>query len=99
MNHQTLIQQLWGRQFALLTGAKDFVAGEDRLTMRIGRNPKRVSHVRITLDPSDTYRMEFLNVRAGECRTVAEVPGVYHDQLKDVFEAHTGLFVTLSPRH
>ena len=95
---RTILNQLGGKQFTALTGAKDFVAGEDRLIFRIGRNPKRVTHVRVTLLPSDTYLMEFIRVRAGIVDTLHEASGVYFDQLQDIFEAHTGLLTTFKAR-
>jgi hypothetical protein len=55
----------------------------------------KCSHVRVTLDPSDTYTVEFLKVAKFDCKTVSEVGDVYCDQLKELVEKTTGLYLSL----
>lgn len=59
----TILQQLGGRQFIIMTGARAFVATDNGVRFRIGRNATRTNMVRITLRGDDTYNMEFLYVR------------------------------------
>lgn len=96
----TILEQLGNRTFILLTGAKDLVSRPDGLGMRIGKNAKKVTHVRITLTDRDDYRVEFMrwNARATSMAILHTAESVYCDQLKDTFEAHTGLYVTLGAR-
>lgn len=56
----TILQQLGGRQFIMMTGANNLVAIENGLRFRIGRNGTRTNVVKITLKGDDTYRMQFI---------------------------------------
>ena len=51
--------------------------------------------LRITLDPSDTYTMKFfkINPRKLTVDTVREIEDVYCDQLTEIFERETGLYL------
>jgi hypothetical protein len=55
----------------------------------------KMSHVRVTLMPSDTYKVEFINVRGTNVKTVAEADDIYCDQLKELVEQKTGLYLSL----
>lgn len=92
---QTILAQLGGNRFAAMTGAKSFCAGENTLTFKIGRNASKATAVRVTLDPDDTYMMEFLAIRNFEVTTVASFDGVYCDLLAPTFEDATGLATSL----
>jgi hypothetical protein len=90
-------RQVGPRAFAMM-GAKNLLGSEDSLQFKIGRNAKRVTHIRITLDPSDTYRVEFIRVgRAPMFKTtpVADFDGVYADSLHTLIEGNTGLYLSL----
>jgi hypothetical protein len=63
--------------------------------MKIMRNAKGVSHVRIKLTSRDLYDMEFIQVRAGKITIKSRVKGVYADQLGKMFKKNTGLNVRL----
>lgn len=95
-----IVNQLGGNTFRLLTGAKDFVTGKDRVTFKIGKNPKKITHVRITLGGNDLYTVQFMkwNGRKAEMNVVKELKSVYNDMLQDVFEENTGLYVTMKRR-
>lgn len=98
---QTILDQLGGSQFVALTGARNFVAGADLVQFSLPSGAKsRINKVRITLDPSDTYTVEFfnLNLRAGSCSLVSAHSDIYCDSLQDLFERETGLYVTLFSR-
>jgi len=92
---ETILAQLGGRRFAMMTGASSFSYGENCLTFRLKSNPKNVKGVRITLEPSDTYKMEFLGMRKYEVILKSEADFVYADMLQDVFTEHTGLYTHL----
>jgi hypothetical protein len=57
-----ILQQLGGRQFAMMTGAKQFVAIDNGVRFRIGRNATRANLVKIVLRGDDTYNMEFWHI-------------------------------------
>ena len=54
-----ILQQLGGGQFAMMTGAKEFVAIDNGVRFRIGKNHSRANVVKIILRGDDTYNMEF----------------------------------------
>lgn len=62
-------------------------------------SPVPVTHVRITLEPSDTYKVEFLRVRshgpAHATTVLADFDGVYADMLHSIIETNTGLHLSL----
>lgn len=58
----TILQQLGGRQFIMMTGAKQLVAIENGLRFRIGRNGSEANMVRIVLKDDDTYLMQFIKI-------------------------------------
>ena len=91
----TILNQLGGNKFIVMTGAKNIAFGNGEVTFKIGRNSGKCNHVRITLKSDDTYKMEFINVRKMEWKTVKEFDGVYCDQLVEIFESHTGMYTKL----
>lgn len=98
---RTIVNQL-GRKALFMLGAKDLTADGNTLRFRIGRNAKGVSHIFITLDASDTYTVEFRNIRAARKAPAgftnnlrSSVEGVYVDSLHRVIEEGTGLYTRL----
>lgn len=55
----TIYQQLGGRRFSVMTGAKNFVSSENSLRFTIGKNSSKANKICITLNADDTYTMEF----------------------------------------
>ena len=101
----TILQQLGGNRFVVMTGAKNLAPDGDRsLIFQLPRRMAKdgINVVRITLDPSDTYTMEFVKMadaRGGyRMTTVHKVSGVYANQLQDIFESRTGLATSLGTR-
>lgn len=90
----TIREQL-GRKALFMIGAKDLVGSENSLSFRIGRNEKGVTHIRIVLDPSDTYTLTFLRVRGLSVKEVSSISFVYADQLRSTIETNTGLYTSL----
>lgn len=97
---QTILAQLGGRRFIAMTGATSFSGGSNALGFRVSSRmaKNRISGVRITLDPNDTYTVTFLAQRRApsfEVYTVAEHSMIYSDQLEEIFTAETGLATRL----
>ena len=92
-----ILAQLGGRRFSAMTGARDFLGGPDALQFSIPRNASKANKVRIVLAGDDTYTVEFWSVRRHglDCRQVYGLAGVYCDQLREIFEAQTGLRTSL----
>ena len=93
---KTLLRQLGGNKFIMMTGAKQMSIGKDGLTMKIGRNSKSITHVAIDLDRGkDLYIMKFIRVRKGIPKVVKQYDSVYADNLNNIFEKETGLYTRL----
>lgn len=91
---QTISEQIGGGRFQRMTGARDFVGGENFLMFRLPRGSAKngINKVRITLDPCDTYTVEFFKVSGVNVTLIHSVDDVYCDMLEDVFTMHTGLY-------
>jgi hypothetical protein len=94
MDHQVLLQQLGGRKFTTMTGAKNFVYSEKdnwlsfRLPSRFATDG--INYVKITL-VNDLYTMEFGKVWGTKYTKLHEIEGVYCDMLQSIFTKYTGL--------
>ena len=93
---KTILEQLGGNQFRMMTGAKNLAGDENSLSMRLGRNSSNSNYLKITLNSMDTYDMEFAKVtKMGEKKSVTEYNNIYNDMLTDQFTAHTGMYTKL----
>ena len=94
---ETLLQQLGGRKFIAMTGAKDLMVDRENksLHMKIGRNSKGINHLKITYMPDDTYTMDFGRIRKLDYKVVRSISGVYAEALQDVFTEVTGMYTSL----
>lgn len=84
-----------GAKALFMIGAKNLIAGENYLSFRIGKNSKRVSYIKITLNGLDLYDMEFINIRKYQFKTLSKVEDVYFDKLNTIIESNTGLYTSL----
>lgn len=89
---KTILSQLGGNKFAMMTGSKNFIAGKDSLSMKLTRNISGGNYLRITLTPLDVYKMEFISLRGAKMTTKKEFENVYCDQLQSIFTKATGLY-------
>jgi len=90
---RTILDQLGGNRFAVMTGAKSFVGSDNALSFRLPSNFARdgINAVRVTLDPSDTYTVRFMRVRGTKITDIATTDTVYCDDLQSTFTRITGL--------
>ena len=104
---QTILNQLGGRQFMGMTGAKGLTVVDEKLgglAMKLPQDvvrslgPKGVNFVTVVLDYNDTYCMTFAKVRGTKLDVVSYFDNMYCDDLQDIFERETGLLVSLFPR-
>ena len=93
---KTILEQLGGNQFCMMTGAKNLIDCGDALAMKIGRNKTSSNYLKITLNLMDLYDVRFSRVSLtnGE-KSVTEYNNVYNDSLVEVFEKHTGMYTSL----
>ena len=59
---KTILEQLGGNKFRMMTGAKNFMSFAEGLVMKIGRNSSNSNYLKITLNSMDLYDMEFAKV-------------------------------------
>jgi hypothetical protein len=92
-----IARQLGGtRRLTAMVGAKDFVGSPSALTFKFAARATNGSNcLRVTLDPSDTYTVEFLSVRGTSVKEKAKFSDIYCDGLVDLFESTTGLYLSL----
>jgi len=91
----TIIAQLGGNGFKVMTGAKNFVYGSGALTFKIGRNCHNINGVCIHLEPTDVYTVEFLRVSKKGITVVSKHEDVYCHDLQNLFEKKTGMYTSL----
>lgn len=91
-----IYNQLGANRFAMMTGAKSFVAGDNFLMFSIGKNQSVYNKVRITLTPDDLYDLEFFKMnRLGDISKTQKFEGIYAEQLQDLFTQVTGLYTSM----
>jgi len=90
----TIASQIGNRAFAMM-GAKNLVAGDKSLTFKVGTNAKKVTHIVVELEPSDTYTVRFVRVSRGGAVVSNVSQDVYADSLHTVIQNHTGLYLSL----
>lgn len=94
MTTQTIINQLGGKMFALMTGATFMSNGENQLIVKF-KGSKVANIMYITLDADDTYSVSFAKYRGMNIKTIKEVSGVYADMLRKLFTDTTALYTSL----
>jgi hypothetical protein len=100
--HEAIIARLGGvRIFAM--AFKFGVHSQNSLTLHVASKLKAnngITHVTVTLDPTDTYTVEFVRVpkrgaQAHVAIPVESVSFVHAPELKELVEAQTGLRLSL----
>ena len=93
---RTILDQLGGHKFRVMTGAKNFLDHGDALSMRLGRNSSNSNHLTIRLNSMDLYDVRFSKwTKKFEEKSVKEYNDVYADSLVEIFESHTGMYTRL----
>lgn len=94
---QTIVNQLGGRKFMVMTGVKSFGFDETGgVSFKIGRNGSKCNHVAIEYDYGrDLYNVVFGRIHGGKYRELERTNGCYFDMLVPMFEEYTGLATKL----
>ena len=92
-----ILQQLGGTgRLSAMIGAHSFVSQSRGVQFKLkAKALGGVNAIVITLEPSDTYRLEFFRIRARHPTLVAEYDNVYADGLRGIIERQTGLALSL----
>ena len=93
-----ILAQLGGSgRLGAMIGARNFLYSEKDPTWLSFKfkGCRKVNHLKVTLDASDTYTLRFGKIHGYNFREVHEVSGVYADKLRTIIEAQTGLYLSL----
>ena len=96
-NIAATIQNQIGNRALYMLGAKNLIDHGDALSFRI-RGSRKANYIKVTLDPSDTYSIEFKKLGrapAYKVTDVADFSGVYVDSLHAIIERTTGLYTSI----
>jgi hypothetical protein len=94
----TILSQMGGaRRVQAMTGAKNFIGGENSLSFQFPQPDRsRPNAVRVTLEPNDFYKVEFYRYKVGgHLRLLETHQDIGAEQLKPLFEHVTGLRLSL----
>jgi hypothetical protein len=103
----TILNQMGGiRRLSLMIGAKDFISfraiseseygrGLGAVSFKFMRAPGKPNFIRIVLDPSDTYTVEFGALHGHSFKIVETLSDVYAEDLQRTFTRKTGLALSL----
>lgn len=92
---QTILDQLGGNQFRMMTGANSFVVTYQGLSVRFPGAKDGINGLTVTLSDDDTYVMDFTRERkskgVAKVTIVKHLEGIYCDMLQEIFRDTTGL--------
>jgi len=92
---EQVIQQLGGfRRLQSMINAQHFSKAEDYVTFKF-TGSKVANYLKVTLLPSDTYKVVFIKLWGSKVKVVKEVENVYADSLIELFENTTGLYLRI----
>lgn len=96
---KTILGQLGGSRFVVMTGSRNFVGGKNYLQFRIGKNKTSCNTVTITLNSLDLYDVRFSRTAKSRGhlsnKTQKEYENIYAECLPSVFTEYTGLYTFL----
>ncbi len=109
---QTILSQLGGNKFVVMTGCKNIYSSGDALTMHLGRNKSGAQFLKIELTSLDLYTMTFTRVKKTlnkeiskalrikaydeKLEVVREIEMLDNEQLQETFTEVTGLRTSLN---
>lgn len=98
---ETILQQIGGRRFIVMTGSKNLYDIGNGLRMNLSRNITQANRLEITLDKGlDLYSLRFYKQSITKnfevkIKEIAHYDMVYFDTLQDIFTSVTGLYTQL----
>ena len=93
----TILDQIGGARFILMTGAKNLVNHGNALSFKLPAKFAKdgINYVKITLNGLDLYDVEYGKIKKFEYKLLSTSEGLYFDMLKEDFTAKTGLHTSL----
>ena len=98
---ETILKQMGGAsRISMMIGVKQFLTEENAVSFKF-KAGRKANYCRVELLSDDTYKMEIkklsMSRKTGEFKqkVIMETSGLYWDQLKDVFERNTGLYLSI----
>ena len=79
---ETILEQLGGNRFLVMTGSRVFSKGQHSLHLKLAPNKSGADRLTITINSLDLYMMQF---RKGTGESVLGINNVHSDQLKKIF--------------
>jgi hypothetical protein len=98
---ETILEQLGGiGRLRMFTAAYNFIDHDKGISFKFDNVTKiKINYFKVVYDEGgDLYNLEFGFIRGLNYKKVKEMEGIYFDQLMDVFESETGMYLTLFPR-
>lgn len=92
---ETILDQLGGKRFLLMTGSSPLSKSENSVTVIIGKNKTSANRVKITLNGKDLYDVVFMQYRNLDNKVLKTFNDVYAEDLQDIFTDYTGLYTKL----
>ena len=95
---ETMVSQLGGNKALAMTGGRFIADTENCKLIFIFKGSRKANRLHMTyLEGQDLYKMEFIkhSPKYLTDKVVKEYDGVYCDQVIELFEAFTGLYLSL----
>jgi len=94
-----ILEQLGGRKFMIMTGAKNMMALDNGLSFSLpgggGFTKHGINRVRVFLTWDDLYTVMYETIRGKKRTIISHHEGLYADQLQADFTRETGLYTHL----
>ena len=84
-----------GTKALFMIGAKDLMGFENGFSFKVGKNSKKVNHVKITLNGKDLYDAEYGWIYGCKYTVRSTENDLYDDMLRGSIERNTGLYTSL----
>lgn len=94
---KTILAQMGGMaRLKAFIGAKNFCIVEKGVTFRwSGKSKNKTNFLKITLNGLDLYDIEFGRIHAMKFTVIETLESIFFDNLVQIFEEQTGLYLTL----
>jgi len=93
----TILSQMGGTgRLTGMIGAHTYTGRENGVSFKFKCRAKNGSNMfKVTLDPSDTYTIEFISVRGMSVKVKESLSDIYAEDLVRLFQDKTGLYLSL----
>ena len=93
----TILSQLGGRRFLVMTGANNLFGDDRSLTFKLPARFAKdgISGVKVTLNRKDLYDVRYLKIAGKKVVDVATTEDLYAEDLRKDFTRKTGLETSL----